>query len=122
MIGSLLGFFRDRSSSTLSKSRHRSTLTPCHCRLMCLLMVNHVLVQQTSMLQTGGVTSQVDIATMGMVVMTHLVRVVRAQLWLHDQKMRVMVEMMMMCDHCFHRQLQPLCALFDLLAIFCGDR
>ena len=81
MIESLLSFFRDRSSSTLSRlsssrSRHQSTLTPCHYRLMCLLMLSHVLVQQTSMLQTGGVTSQVVSATTGLVAMTHLMRVV----------------------------------------------
>ena len=67
MTESLLSFFSDRSSS----------------RLVCLLMLNHVLVQQTSMLQTSWVTSLVDIATMGMMVMTHLVKVVHAQLGLH---------------------------------------
>ena len=52
-IEGLLSFFSDRSSS----SRHQSTLTLYHYRLVCLLTLSHVLVLQMSMLQAGGVTS-----------------------------------------------------------------
>ena len=113
-IESLLSFFRDRSSNGLSsrRSRHRSTLTPCHCRLVCLLMLSHVLVQQMSMLQTDGVSSQVDTATMGMVATILLVRVVLVQLVLHVLRMRMMVDRMTMMrsDHSLQIQLvAPLC-------------
>ena len=70
---------------------------------MYLLMLSHILVQQTSMLQTGGVTSQVDITTMGMVSMTHLVRVVHVQLVLHIQMMRMMVDMITTMTRSDHR-------------------
>ena len=92
MIESLLSFFSDRSNS---RTRNWSTLIPCHYMLMCLLTLSHVLVLQMSLLQTGGVTSQVDITTMGLVAMICLVRVVRVHLVLHAQRMRMMVDRMM---------------------------
>ena len=99
----MLSFFSDRSSSS---TRHQSTLTLYHYRLMCLLTLSHVPVQQMSMLQTGRVTSQVVLATTGLVVMTRLVRVVLVQPVLHAQMMRMLVEMkMMMSDLSFQRQL-----------------
>jgi hypothetical protein len=64
----------------------------CHYRLVCLLTLSHVLVQQTSMLQIGRVTSQVDIATTVLLAMTLLVRVVRVQPVLNAQRMRMMVD------------------------------
>ena len=99
MTESMLSFFSDRSSS-----RHQSTLTLYHYRLVCLLTLSHILVLQTSMLQTGGVTSQVVSATTGLMAMTHLVRVVLAHLVLHAQMMRMMAETkmkMVMSDHSF---------------------
>ena len=97
MIESMLSFFSD-------SSRHQSILTLYHYRLGCLLTLSHVPVLQTSMLQTSGVTSQVVLATMGLVAMTYLVRVILVQPVLHAQMMRMLVEMkMMMSDHSFQR-------------------
>ena len=87
---SMLSSFRD------SSSRHLSTLTLYHFRLVCLLTLSHVLVLQMIMLQIGGVTSQVVVATTGLVAMTRLVRVVLVQSVLHAQMTRMLVEMMMM--------------------------
>ena len=98
MTESLLSFFSDRSSNN---TRHQSTLILYHYRLVCLLTLSHVLVLQTSMLQTSGVISQVVSATTGLVAMTHLVRVVLVQPVLHAQMMRMLVEMMMMSDLSF---------------------
>ena len=96
MIESMLSSFSDNSS------RHLSTLTLYHFRLVCLPTLSHVPALQTTMLQTGGVTSLVVVATMGLVAMTHLVRVVLVQLVLHAQMMRMLVEMkMVMSDHSF---------------------
>ena len=91
MTESMLSSYSDSSSS-----RHLSTLTLYHFRLVCLLTLSHVLVLQMIMLQIGGVTSQVVVATMGLVAMTRLVRVVLVQPVLHAQMMRRLVEMMMM--------------------------
>ena len=95
MTESMLSSFRD------SSHRHLSTLTLYHFRLVCLLTLSHVLVLQMIMLQIGGVTSQVVVATMGLVAMTRLVRVVLVQPVLHAQMMRMLVEMMMMSDLSF---------------------
>ena len=65
MTESMLSSYSDSSSS-----RHHSTLTLYHYRLVCLLTLSHVPVLQMTMLQTGGVTSLVVVA------MTHLVQVV----------------------------------------------
>jgi len=59
MIESSLNFFRGsisrQSSSKVSRrSRHRSTLTPCHYRLECLLTFSLVLVQERSLVQLCG--------------------------------------------------------------------
>ena len=48
------------------------------------------------MLQTGGVTSQVVLATTGLVAMSRLVWVVLILPVLHAQMMRMLVEMKMM--------------------------
>ena len=87
---SMLSSFRD------SISRHLSTLTLYHFRLVCLLTLSHVLVLQTTMLQIGGVTSQVVAASMGLVAMTHLVLVVLVQPVLHALMMKMLEEMKMM--------------------------
>jgi hypothetical protein len=104
-IESLLSFFSDKSSNRLlsSRSRHQSTLTPYLFRLECLLTFSHVLVQHRSMLQTGGVTSQVDTTTTGLVAMDLLVRVVVVHLVLYAQMMRMMVDRMMMTMMSDHR-------------------
>ena len=78
MIESMLSSYSDSSSS-----RHLSTLTLYHFRLICLLTLSHVPVLQMTMLQIGGVTSQVVAATMGLVAMTRLAQVVLVQLVLH---------------------------------------
>ena len=74
-------------------------------------MLSHVLVQQMSMLQTDGVSSQVDTATMGMVATILLVRVVLVQLVLHVLRMRMMMNMTtMMSDlRCQIQLVAPLC-------------
>ena len=64
------------NTEVLHSSRHLSTLTLYHFRLECLLTLSHVPALQTTMLQTGGVTSLVVVATTALVAMTHLVRVV----------------------------------------------
>ena len=99
MIEGLLSFFSDSSSS----SRHQSTLTPYHYKLGCLLTLSHIPMLQTSVLQTGGVTLWVVLATTGLVAMTHLVLVVLVQPVLHAQMMRMVVEMKMMSDLNFQR-------------------
>ena len=86
MIESMLSSFSDNSSS----SKHQSTLTLFHFKLVCLLTLSHVLVLQTSMLQIGGVTSQVVVATTGLVAMTRPVQVVLVQLVLHVQMMKML--------------------------------
>ena len=91
MIESMLSSYSDSSSS-----RHLGTLTLCHFRLVCLLTLSHVLVLQMIMLQIGGVTSQVVVATMGLVAMTHSAQVVLVQLVLHVQMTKMLGEMMMM--------------------------
>ena len=97
----------------------------CHFRLECLLTFSHVLVQESSLLQTFGATSLVDTATMGLVAMVPLVRVVLVHLVLHAQRMRMMVDRMttmMRSDYSFQIQLAaPLCFV-DFLMTFCGDR
>jgi hypothetical protein len=55
------------------------------------------------MLQNGGVTSLVDIATTGLVAMDLLVRVVLVHLVLYAQMMRMMVDKMMMTMMSDHR-------------------
>ena len=84
MIKSMLSSFSDSSSS-----RHQSTLTLFHFRLMCLLTLSHVLVLQTSMLQIGRVTSQVVVATTGLVAMTRPAQVVLVQLVSHIQMTKI---------------------------------
>ena len=116
---SLLSTFSDSNNSI----RLQSTLTLYRYKLGCLLTLSHVLVLQTSMLQTGGVTSQVVSATTGPVAMTCLVRVVLVQPVLHAQMMRMLVEMkMMMSDHNFQRQLAAPFVLSMSLLDLCGDR
>ena len=76
------------------------------------------------MLQTFGTTSLVDTATMGLVAMALLVRVVLVHLVLHAQRMRMMVDRMttmMRSDHSFQIQLAALLCFVDLLTTFCGD-
>ena len=69
-------------------------------------------------------TSLVDMATMDLVAMALLVRVVLVHLVLHAQRMRMMVDRsmtMMRSDYSFQIQLAaPLCFV-DLLTTFCGD-
>ena len=117
-----------RTESTLSSfrdsiSRHLSILTLYHFRLVCLLTLSHVPVLQTSMLQTGEVTSQVVSATTGLVAMTRPAQVVLVQLVLHVQMTKVLGEMMMMMSDA--RDQIQLAAPFVLslsLLDLCGDR
>ena len=92
MIESMLSSFSD------SSSRHLSTLTLYHFRLMCLLTLSHAPTLQMTMLQTSGVISLVVVATMALVTMTHLVQVVLVQLVLPALMTKMLGEMMMMSD------------------------
>ena len=63
---------------------------------MCLLTPSPILVLQTTLLQTGGVTSQVVAASTGLVAMTRPAQEVLVQLVLHAQMTKILGEMMMM--------------------------
>ena len=117
MIESMLSSFSDSSSS-----RHHSTLTLFHFRLVCLLTLSHVLVLQMSMLQIGGVTSQVVAASTGLVAMTRPAQVVLVQLVLHVQMTKMLGEMMMLSDARDQIQLAAPFVLSLSLLDLCGDR
>ena len=109
---SLLSTFSDSNNSI----RLQSTLTLYHYMLRCLLTLSHVPVLQTSMLQTGGVTSRV-------VSMTRLVRVVLVQPVLHAQMTKMLGEMkMIMSDARDQIQLAAPFVLSLSLLDLCGDR
>ena len=118
MIESMLSSFSDSSSS-----RHHSTRTLYHYRLVCLLTLSHVPALLMTMLQTGGVTSQVVAATTGLVAMTRPTQVVLVQLVLHVQMTKMLGEMMMMLSDA-RDQIQlvaPFVLSLSLLDL-CGDR
>ena len=117
---SLLSSFSDSSSSSC---RHQSTLILYHYRLVCLLTLSHVLVLQTTMLQTGGVTSQVVAASTGLMAMTHLVLLVLVQPMLHALMMKMLEEMKMMMSDA-RDQIQLVAPFVLSLSLFdiCGDR